>query len=134
IEKVIDLHTAVRDHFGGASCGRGQRRHQELGVISNQPMASLPGPREPQLEGFPWSLAESHMGRRIVNIVKVLCQVLVESGESPYCMLFRINGLGDLPHISGDLGVARQVVDERSVYRAEQALADGAKARLCRRP
>src|SRR5438105_11547976 len=67
IENVIDLHTAVRDHFGGASCGRGQRRHQELGVISNQPMASLPGAREPQLEGFPWSLAESHMRRRIVN-------------------------------------------------------------------
>jgi len=35
IENVINLHPAVRDHFGGASGSRGQRRHQELGVISN---------------------------------------------------------------------------------------------------
>jgi len=48
-------------------------------------------------------------------------------------MLFRVDGLRDLPDLPHDLGVAEQVVDELGVSGAEESLADRAKPGLGRR-
>jgi len=82
-------------------------------------MCTLPGPSDARLEGFPRALAERGMGRRIVDVVKVLCQAMVECSESPNGVLFWINRLGYLPDVAGDLGITRQIVDEGGVHRVE---------------
>ena len=86
------------------------------------------------LECLPWALAESRMIQRVVHLVGVLGQHLLELAKRPRRVGPGIDRLRHQARRASGLSVAQQVVKQLLVGCAKEAFARGAEPRLRRRP
>src|SRR5271157_3089168 len=133
IVNTSDLDAPARLHFGRALWSCWQCAHQEALVVSDQPCQPIASPLEPQPVSLSGSLSERRMVRRVVDRVEVLAEGLIQLREMPDRLALGVDGLGHLPDITRDLGIAFEVVNELRVGRAEETLDQGSEPRLCRR-
>ena len=129
---LVHLHPSARDYFCGplGSCRQG--RDQKLLVIPDRPLDAYTGGFQPHGERFFWADAQRGMDRRIVNLKEIFAQPFFQCDQSPHGVLLGADRLRYLPHVTRDLRVAAQIMDELGVRRAEQSFTDRPKACLRR--
>src|SRR2546426_2551694 len=74
------------------------------------------------------------MDVRVVDLVEIFPKPLHEWLQRPYGQFFRIDRLRYLPDVARHLSIAKKVVEELRIGRAEYALDQGAESGLCRWP
>src|SRR5712692_5751311 len=62
----------------------------------------------------------------VIHLVSPCTQKRVQVSQRPRCMLLRLHGLGYLPNLLHDLGVAQKIVSEFRITGVEQSLTDRA--------
>jgi hypothetical protein len=77
-------------------------------------------------------LPERRVINRVIDFVCVFDKTLVYLLQGPDCLTFRIDAFGHLPHLTGDLSVALQIVNQLFVGRSKEAFASRAKPGLRR--
>src|SRR5271157_210437 len=130
----IDLDALAGRDQGCPLLRRWQCHQAELVVIRNRSMGTKPAPGHAVGKTIAGRLAECGMHGRVIQLVGPLAKAFIESAKRPHSMVLGIHRGGDGADFFGDLGVARQVVDQLRVGSAKDALTDRAEASLGGRP
>ncbi len=112
---VVDLYPSARRDLGRSLGRSGQSKNQKIFIISNRSLRPLPCPSQPGTISFFWILSQCWVARRVVNLVQIMAEAIVELCDRPYGLALWVHRFGDLANVSSDLRIPKQIVNELSI-------------------
>lgn len=126
--QVMNLYASPQANLRGSPSRGWQGEDVELLIVGNDTVKPHAAAKKTVVHGSAGALPERGVVNRVIDFVCVFDKPLVEFLQLPDGLTFRIDAFGHLPHLTGDLSVALQIVNELLVGRAEEAFASGAES------
>ena len=130
--QVMNLDASPQANLRGSPSRGWQGEDVELLVVGNDAVKPHATAKKTVVHGSAGALPERGVINRVIDFVCVFDKTLVEFLQRPDGLTFRIDAFGHLPHLTGDLSVALQIVDQLFVGCAEEAFASGPESGLRR--